>query len=225
MTPSTLVMGQKFRRMGNRRASIFFIKGSSSIHSFVDGWVATSSPCTPPCSSPHEWRWWRSAGARSLTDQSSVAQTPPTCQAPLGLCRCRPGGRRHLVEESAKNVPLMTKWTWGGLVKHSTCGYSHGVSSSGRKVTVAVSCLMMERISSWMDLMDFSLGTLRNTRKEPRCTTCTMEWVTKMWQWPYKIQLPDATQSVETAAGMETKHIQKHKSKWGTKRWSLCKWR
>lgn len=42
-------------------------------------------------------------------------------------------------------------------------GYSHGVSSRGRKVTVAVICLMTERISSWMVLMDFSLGALGNT--------------------------------------------------------------
>lgn len=40
---------------------------------------------------------------------------------------------------------------------------SQAVSSNGRKVTVAVTCLMTERISSWMVLMDFSLGALWKT--------------------------------------------------------------
>lgn len=41
--------------------------------------------------------------------------------------------------------------------------YLQAVSSKGKKVTVAVICLITERISSWIAFMDFSLGALRHT--------------------------------------------------------------
>lgn len=51
----------------------------------------------------------------------------------------------------------------GQMVGTEERGNSQGVSSSGRKVTVAVICLMTARISSWMVLMDLSLGALGET--------------------------------------------------------------
>ncbi len=44
--------------------------------------------------------------------------------------------------------------------------YLQAVSNKGKKVTVAVICLITERISSWIAFMDFSLGAL----EEPRYT-------------------------------------------------------
>lgn len=41
--------------------------------------------------------------------------------------------------------------------------YLQAVSSKGKKVTVAVICLITERISSWMAFKDFSLGALGQT--------------------------------------------------------------
>lgn len=153
-----------------------------SIHSFVLDWVATRPPCMPRCCSPYGWECWRSADALSLTDQLSAAQTPPTFRAPLGLCRCKPGGQRHLEEEMCHECQRESETDWWGS-GFFCCRflYTHGVSSSGRKVTVAVSCLMTLRISSWMALMDFSLGTLRNARRF-WCTMLTMEWITTVWQ-------------------------------------------
>lgn len=40
MTPSTLVMGQKVRQKGYRRASIFFIKGRRWLDTQLCGWLS-----------------------------------------------------------------------------------------------------------------------------------------------------------------------------------------
>lgn len=40
MTPSTLVMGQKVRQKGYRRASIFFIKGRRWLYTQLCGWLS-----------------------------------------------------------------------------------------------------------------------------------------------------------------------------------------
>lgn len=125
--------------------------------------------CTPPSCSPCGWRWWRSADAPPLIGQWSVVPTPPTYLEPPGPCPCRPGGQTHLQWRRSKAVCItclvsdrLKKRVWG--LKPFESFHSHGVSSSGKKVTVAVICLITERISSWMVLMDFSLGALSNTR-------------------------------------------------------------
>lgn len=68
-------------------------------------------------------------------------------------------------EGTVVQVTAFAGRTGGG----GNCGNSQGVSSSGRKVTVAVICLMTERISSWMVLMDFSLGALGTTPQPSQC--------------------------------------------------------
>lgn len=58
---------------------------------------------------------------------------------------------------------MTVRWLYMDLMILSVV-YLQAVSNKGKKVTVAVICLITERISSWIAFMDFSLGALEKPR-------------------------------------------------------------